>query len=54
MRITERIDEIGIKREMSEYQLKIDELYNISIGNATKFVLNIFLIKRSVVHYDNL
>ena len=55
MRITERIDKMGIKREMlSEYQLKSDELYNISIGNVTKLVPNIFLIKRSVLHYDNL
>ena len=36
-------NKIEIKREMlSDYQLKIDDLYNIHIGNAKKLVPNIF------------
>ena len=38
-------DKIKIKREMMpEYQLKIADLYNISIGNAKKHCIT-FLIK---------
>ena len=36
-------DKIEIKREMlSDYQLKIADLYNISIGNVKKLVPNLF------------
>ena len=36
-------DKIEIKGEiLSEYQLKIADLYNIPIGNAQKSVLNFF------------
>ena len=36
-------DKIGIKREMlSDYQLKISDLYNIPIGNVKKLVPNFF------------
>ena len=36
-------DKIEIKREMlSEYQLKIADLFNIPIGNVRKSVLNFF------------
>ena len=36
-------DKIEIKREMlSEYQLKIADLYNIPIGNVKKLVPNLF------------
>ena len=36
-------NKIEIKREMlSDYQLKIDDLYNIHIGNTKKLVPNIF------------
>ena len=36
-------DKIEIKREMlSEYQLKIADLYNIHIGNVKKLVPNFF------------
>ena len=41
-------DKIEIKREMlSEYQLKIADLYNIPIGNVKKLVPNFFM-KKSV------
>ena len=44
-----------IKREMlSEYQLKIDDLYNISIGNVKKLVPNFFDKEKYVLHYANL
>ena len=47
-------DKIEIKREMlSEYQLKIADWYNFSIGNVKKLVPN-FLIKKYVLHYENL
>ena len=40
-------DKVEIKREMlSEYQVKITDLYNIPIGNVKKLVPN-FLIKKS-------
>ena len=36
-------DKIKIKREiLSEYQLKIDDLYNIPTGNVKKLVSNFF------------
>ena len=41
-------DEVEIKRKMlSEYQLKIADLYNIPIGNVKKLVPNFFM-KKSV------
>ena len=41
--ITITPDKIGIKREMlSEYQLKIADLYNAPIGNVKKLVANYF------------
>ena len=44
-----------IKREMlSEYQLKIADLYNISIGNIKKLVPNVFDKEKYVIHYGNL
>ena len=40
---------------MSEYQLKIADLYNISISNVKKSVSNIFdREKYDVLHYENL
>ena len=43
---------IEIKREiLSEYQLKISDLYNIPIGNVKKKFLT-FLIKRSMCLYN--
>ena len=49
------LDKIEIKREMlSEYQLKIADLYNIPIGNVKK-LLPYFLIEKSMcLHYENL
>ena len=36
-------DKIEIKREiLSEYQLKVADLYNIPVGNAQKSVPNFF------------
>ena len=48
-------DKIKIKKEMlSEYQLKITDLYNIPIGNVKKLVPNFFDKKKYVLHYENL
>ena len=48
-------DKIKIKREMlSDYQLKIADLYNIPIGNGKKLVPNIFDKGKCVLHYENL
>ena len=48
-------DKLEIKREMlSEYQLKIADLYNIPIGNFKKLVRNFFDKEKYVLHYENL
>ena len=47
-------DKTEIKRKMSEYQLKISELYNIPIGNVEKLVPNLFDKEKYVIHYENL
>ena len=48
-------DKIEIKREMlSNYQLKIADLYNISIGNVKKLVPIFFDKEKYVIHYENL
>ena len=39
---------------MSECQLKIEDLYNISIGNVKKLVPNLFEKEKYVLHYENL
>ena len=39
---------------LSEYQLKIADLYNISIGNVKKLVPNLFNKENYVIHYKNL
>ena len=39
---------------LSEYQLKIGDLYNIPIGNVKKIVSNFFDKKKYVLHYENL
>ena len=47
-------DKIGIKREMlSEYQLKIVDLYNLPNGNVKKLVPNFFYEEMYVIHYEN-
>ena len=47
------LNKIEIKRELlSDYQLKIADLYNIPIGNVKKLVPN-FLIKNAI-DYENL
>ena len=47
-------DKIEIKREMpSEYQWKIADLYNISIGNVKKLVPNFVDRGKYVIHYEN-
>ena len=39
---------------LSEYQLKIANLYNIPIVNVKKLVPNFFDKKKYVLHYENL
>ena len=49
------LGKIEIKREMlSEYQLKIADLYNIPIGNVKKLMPNFFDKEKYVIHYENL
>ena len=47
-------DKIEIKKEMSEYQLMIADLYNILIGNVKKLMPNFFVKEKYVLHYKNL
>ena len=48
-------DKIEIKREMlSDYQVKIADLYNIPTGNVKKLVPNFFDKEKYVIHYENL
>ena len=44
-------DKIEIKRDMSDYQLKIADLYNFSIVNVKRLVPN---LKKSMFYYENL
>ena len=39
---------------LSDYQLKIANLYNIPIGNVKKLVPNVFDKENYVVHYEKL
>ena len=39
---------------LSEHQLKIADLFNISIGKVIKFVANFFDKEMYVLHYENL
>ena len=39
---------------LSNYQLKIADLYNIPIGNVKKLVPNFFDEEKYAVHYGNL
>ena len=39
---------------LSEYQLKIADLYNIPIGNVKKLMPNFFDKEKYVIHYENL
>ena len=39
---------------MSDYQLKIADLYNILIGSVKKLVPNFFDKERYMIHYENL
>ena len=48
-------DKIEIKRKMlSEYQLKIADLYNIPISNVKKLLRKVFDKEKYVLHYENL
>ena len=48
-------DKIEITREiLSDYQLKIVDLYNIPIGDVKKIVPNFFDKENYVIHYENL
>ena len=38
---------------LSEYQLKIADLYNIPIGNVKKIVPNFFDKEKYVIYYEN-
>ena len=47
-------DKMEIKREMlSEYQLKIIDLYNVPIGNIKKMMSNFFDKEKYVLHYKS-
>ena len=49
------LDKIEIETEMfSNYQIKIDDFYNIPIGNAKKLASNFFDREKYVLHYKNL
>ena len=39
---------------LSEYQLKIADLYNIPIGNVKTLVPNFFDKETYVIHYENI
>ena len=39
---------------LSEYQVKIADLYNIAIDNVKKLVSNVFDIEKYVLHYEHL
>ena len=39
---------------VSEYQLKIADLYNVPIGHIKKLVPNLFDKEKYVIHYENL
>ena len=39
---------------LSEYQLKVADLYNIFIGNVEKFVSSFFDKAKYVIYYQNL
>ena len=39
---------------LSEYQLKIADLYNIPISNVKKLLSNLFDKEMYVLHYENL
>ena len=39
---------------LSDYQLKIADLYNIPIDNVKKLVPNFFDTQKYVIHYENL
>ena len=46
-------DKIEIKREiLSEYQLKITDLYNIPFGNVKKLVPKLFNKEKYLLHYE--
>ena len=47
-------NKIEIKRKLlSEYELKIADLYNIPIGNVKKLLPNFFDKEMHVLHYEN-
>ena len=39
---------------LSEYQIKIADLYNIPIGNVKKLLPNLFDEEKYVIQYENL
>ena len=39
---------------LSDYQLKIADLYSIPIGSVKKLVPNLFGREKYVIHYENL
>ena len=47
-------DKIEMKKEMSNYQLKIADFCSISIGNVKKLLSKFFDKVKYVLHYENL
>ena len=39
---------------LSDYHVKIADLYNIAIGNVKKLVSNVFNKEKYVIQYENL
>ena len=49
------LDKVEIKREMpSNYQIKIADFYNISIGNIKKLMPSFYFKEKYVLYYENL
>ena len=47
-------EEIEIKLELSNYQLRITDFCNIPTGNVKKLAPNLFDKERYELHYENL
>ena len=47
-------DKIEIKKEISNYQIKIADFYKVPIGNVKKLVSNFLDKEKYGLHYENL
>ena len=47
-------DKMEIKKEMSDYQKKIADFYNIPLGDVKKMVFNFFDKQKHVLHQEKL